>query len=455
MKQILLVLLVLLLPSAMLLFFDWHKPDPALENRSGTAPMTVTSLDPPVTEGTGQPHLVSIDSGRVYLSWQQSNGPDETSLWVSSLLQDQWSAPHQVAHGSEWFVNWADFPDLAVNGDWMAASWLQRTAATPYAYDVRVALSRDGGAQWLSPVSPHSDGTPTEHGFVSMQPWADGFAIAWLDGRRTVDREEGAAGGAMTLRAAFMDSSGGIENDTLLDDRVCDCCQTAMVVAPDSLHVFYRDRSEDEVRDIAAVRFTAESGWENSRRVAADDWTIAGCPVNGPAAAQRDGVMVVSWFTETAQEARIQVAFSRIDETGSWSHFQPPFRIDRGDPIGRTDVLFLGDGSVLVSWLEFEGEGEGAAAIRVRRVTPEGRQSRAEVAAIAQSTRATGFPRTALSQRDVLLAWTDPEENRVRVIRLEDPTRTLPLVEGQLRAASSPHSAGIASSTELPSGSRK
>jgi len=35
-----------------------------------------------------------------------------------------------------------------------------------------------------SPVRPHADATPTEHGFVSLVPMTDGgFVAVWLDGR--------------------------------------------------------------------------------------------------------------------------------------------------------------------------------------------------------------------------------------------------------------------------------
>src|SRR5690606_690716 len=127
--------------------------------------------------------------------------------------------------------------------------------AAPYAYDVVLAVSRDGGRRWSEPVRPHADGTQTEHGFVSMWPQPQGgLGIAWLDGRNTAGAHAaGATGadanadapvdaghahpgaaapadGAMTLRAASFDAAlrGGAEVE--IDASVCDCCQTSAAV---------------------------------------------------------------------------------------------------------------------------------------------------------------------------------------------------------------------------------
>src|SRR5690606_39921466 len=68
----------------------------------------------------------------------------------------------------------------------LCAHWLQKSSDVAYAYDVVLTRSRDGGANWASPVLAHDDGTRSEHGFVSM--WAQGsdsLGVAWLDGRNT------------------------------------------------------------------------------------------------------------------------------------------------------------------------------------------------------------------------------------------------------------------------------
>jgi len=101
----------------------------------------------------------------------------------------------------------------------------------------------------------------------------------------------------MTLRTAQITASGIIEGETLLDPRVCDCCPTATVLCPDgSVLVAYRDRSEEEVRDIAVTRYKG-GAWSTPRVVHRDEWKIAGCPVNGPALAVSDSLVALAWFT--------------------------------------------------------------------------------------------------------------------------------------------------------------
>ena len=40
----------------------------------------------------------------------------------------------------------------------------------------------------------------------------------------------------------------------ILDQRVCDCCQTSVAKTQDGPVAIYRDRSEEEIRDIYMVR---------------------------------------------------------------------------------------------------------------------------------------------------------------------------------------------------------
>src|SRR5699024_4896904 len=138
----------------------------------------------------------------------------------------------------------------------------------PYAYDVALARSRDGGASWTPPVVVHDDNTRTEHGFVSMWPQGDSLlGIAWLDGRATAgagdaqarDAHAGHDGGhaasapgdgAMSLRAALFDGAMEPVLESTLDTRVCDCCQTDVAVTAKGPLLVYRGRSPDEIRDV-------------------------------------------------------------------------------------------------------------------------------------------------------------------------------------------------------------
>jgi hypothetical protein len=323
-----------------------------------------------------------------------------------------------VASGTDWFVNWADFPSVRALGDGvLVAHWLARVGEATYAYGVELAVSRDEGASWSAPIVPHRDGTETEHGFVSLLPvLPDRMGVVWLDGRETGGgegghdaHEEHGAGGPMTLRFTTIDAEGTLGEEVLLDDRVCDCCGTDAVLAGAARAlIVYRDRSDGEVRDISRV-LESGAGWSAPAPVHEDGWTIAGCPVNGPAAASFGNRVAVAWFTGADDVGRVRVAFS---EDGG-EHFESPITLDTPDPLGRVDVEMDPDGSAIVSWLE-AGAGD-AATINVHRVTMQGKESALFDPVPTRGDRASGFPQLVRLGDRLILAWTElGEPNRVR-----------------------------------------
>ena len=46
--------------------------------------------------------------------------------------------------------------------------WLEKSGSGTYAYDVRMATSKDGGRTWSKPFLLNRDGRKTEHGFVTL-----------------------------------------------------------------------------------------------------------------------------------------------------------------------------------------------------------------------------------------------------------------------------------------------
>ncbi|MEX0914635.1 MAG: sialidase family protein, partial [Wenzhouxiangellaceae bacterium] len=248
-------------------------------------------VDNPAGAGALAPSLAEMpDDAGVVMSWLEKHGDGHT-LKFSVFTEGVFSDPSEIARGRNWFANWADTPGIHVRSDgtWLA-HWLAKSADSTYAYDVRLAHSTDIGASWSTPQTPHTDDTPTEHGFVSYFAAGDGrTGMLWLDGRQTVTAQGDGHdhAGSMTLRTATIAADGSVGPDRALDERVCDCCQTASARTALGPIVAYRDRSEDEIRDIAVVRRTAD-GWTEPRLVHADGWKIGGCPVNGPSLIARD-----------------------------------------------------------------------------------------------------------------------------------------------------------------------
>ena len=370
-------------------------------------------VDVPAAEGSGEPYLSSVGD-TVWMSWLEPADGDLWALRLVSIVDGAAGAVSTVVERSDFFVNWADFPAVSRLEDGrLAAHWLQRGGTSTYDYGVRVSWSGDGGATWSDPLTPHEDGTPTEHGFASHLPGAGGaVGLVWLDGRENELGEEGAPTTAMTLRFRGLDGPGAAGPEVLLDDRVCDCCQTGAAETRDGWVVVYRDRSEDEIRDIYSTRLV-DGAWTQGRPVHRDGWHIAGCPVNGPAVAALDERVATAWFTGAGEVPRVSLAFS--EDQGAT--FGEPIGIDAGDPIGRVDVI-LDERGALVSWLERSGE---EAELRLSRIGFDGVVESTITVAEVASARASGFPRMVESAGDLVFAWTDAKDDmtRIQVARME------------------------------------
>lgn len=374
----------------------------ASEGQSQTAlPIStmVRELSTPAATGSAEPNLVRGRDGYIYLSWIQKNPDTSHTLFFSRFDSAGWNPAKPIALGKDWFVNWADFPSLAVGeGGSLLASWLQKSGEDTYAYDVLLSHSRDGGRTWGTPFSPHDDKTETEHGFVSLLALPEReFAVVWLDGREMVKPD-----GPMTLRSALVDSDGKLKYGKLIDPKVCDCCQTSLARCTDgSLVVAYRDRHDDEVRDIAILR-SAKGEWTKPAPLHADNWRIAGCPVNGPSLDALDNTVAAAWFTmESGDSARVYVAFS--NDCGE--RFGAPARVDLGGALGRVDVCLLDGKRACVVWLQPQGK---ETKILIRMVTSEGAMTPPTSIATTSSERESGFPRIAFDGERVVVVWTDP-----------------------------------------------
>lgn len=379
---------------------------------AASAPATETEeLQSPAGPDSLAPSIASLDDGRLALTWLEPF-EDGHALKFSVLNEGGFGQAGTIARGDGWFANWADTPGLFMlpNGNWVA-HWLVKSGSSTYAYDVMLARSTDNGSTWSAPISPHRDATQTEHGFVSYFAASDDVAgMVWLDGRRMAQESEGE--GAMTLRTALVGPDGGLSGQTLLDERVCDCCQTASARTSDGPVVVYRDRSEDEIRDHYIVRRT-EEGWSEPELLHADNWRIGGCPVNGPAMVADGKRVAVAWFTMPEGVPQVRVAIS--DDAGK--SFRLIDTLGEGTAQGRVDLAVSGHGFVL-SWidqvdrsgvLELSGFDWGGRRLWETRI--EG----------LDAGRASGFPRLGVQPgcRPVV-AWTGRHngKRRVRVVRL-------------------------------------
>lgn len=371
----------------------------------GCTSKDVVEVSTPAVAESAEPFLFTDEAGQVYLSWIEKLDTIST-LKFSKWNNGSWSAPNLIAAGNNWFVNWADYPMLAVNKEKFVAHFLAKSGDGKFTYDVNLTTSNDG-ITWNKPVVIHDDQKQAEHGFVSLLPYGDNFLVAWLDGRNTVmegmenmDHHDGHHG-VMTLRAAVVDPSGNKLNEWELDSRTCDCCQTAAALTSTGPVVVYRDRSEQEVRDVSITRFV-DGAWTVPQSVYADNWKIAGCPVNGPRVDANGNNLVVAWFTSAGNEPAVRVIFSQ----DGGASFGRPVRVDAGNPIGRVDVVLVNDDAV-VSWME-------TGSINVMRINKDGIRSNVKQIATTSEARSSGFPQMTRLNNQLFFAWTDDETKMIK-----------------------------------------
>ena len=363
------------------------------------------AVDPPAAAGASAPALAAGDGG-VLATWIERGDEGAHRLRFARYDGERWSAPTTVIESARLFVNWADTPGVATARDGtLTAWWLERSASDAHAYGVTLARSLDRGASWRVLGALHDDDSAVEHGFVSMTPEGDALRAFWLDGRRT------AAGGPTELRTALVAAAVGPSE--LVDERVCDCCATSAGAQGGTAVVAYRDRSGDEIRDLAVARWRGREVL--TAAVAADGWRIEGCPVNGPAlAAAGDGV-AVAWFTAASGRARVSVAFSAASAPG----FGRALELDGDRPLGRVGIAPLAGGDVAVVWLATRGE---EAAVRVRRARPDGSLGPVLELGATTASRLAGVPRIApLPGGSLLVAWLDARARpaRLRAVELD------------------------------------
>ncbi len=362
-------------------------------------PLALDEIDLPVTDSESfAPRLSVDDSGQVYLSWLAGKENGGHAFRFARHDGVEWSEPMTVSSGEDWFANWADTPGVRPVGDWLFAHWLVRSGPGTYHYNIHAAWSKDGGKSWGEPFILHGKGRQAEHGFLSSTVLPTGeLAVSWLDGRHTVDGHSGHShgNGSMTLRwARFQPGQNEPVHDEELDDRVCDCCMTATVLESDGPRVFYRNRSEEEIRDIYSVR--PEHAAER-RPVRDDGWNIAACPVNGPAAQAVGNRSAVLWYTAAAGDGQVRFAF---DDSGS-SQVVESRRVDEGRPLGRVAMAGDDEGLVLF-WME---EGDEGAIIMGREAGENGLGPARPLTELS-AARSSGVPAAVATEEGILLAWT-------------------------------------------------
>jgi hypothetical protein len=395
---------LIVLATVALLGCNREKPAPSAAAPAAVPPpwaITVEPLTTPAAPGSVGPQLSVSEQHGPLLSWVEVTD-DKATLKFAERNALGWSQPQTVASGSDWFINDSDVPAVVrLSNGTLAANWLQNTDPELEAYNLRLSYSKDEGKTWARSFLPHHDGTTTQHGFATLfEVPGQGLGVVWLDGRLQVnDRESG----PMSLRYASYDAQWKQKADMPIDAKVCDCCSTSVAVTSDGPVTAFRNRTDDEIRDIYVSRLEGEK-WMDGKAVHDDGWHIASCPVNGPVVSAHGRDVAIAWFTTLENQGRSYAALS-TDAGRTWGE---PIRLDEAGSLGRVDVEMLEDGSAVTTWVEVAN---GRGQLRARRVERSGAKSPAIVIAGASGGRVSGVPRLARQGNQLVFAWVESPEN--------------------------------------------
>ncbi len=363
----------------------------------------------PVTTPSGKPaygpRLTQASNGDAILSWMERDegGP---SLRFSRYFEEAWLQQKVAIVDESMFVNWADLPAVtAIGPRSFLAHWLSYTADAPYAYQVLTAFSEDDGKSWSAPGSPHTDGTPTEHGFVSTYALESATGLIWLDGRNTPDA-------GMTLRGATLSSEGLLRDEIEIDDRVCDCCQTDIAQTDAGPVAIYRNRTAGEIRDIYVSR-QRDGKWQPGTPLSDDGWVISGCPVNGPSIAAAGKRLVVAWFTAANGKPTVKVVVS----TNSGKTFSKPLAVSSRNSLGQVGAALIDRHSFVVSWIE--SDKDGSYAIKIRGMTFDGQMGR--VHTVGRTSLVRTVPQLVRVADNLVLAWADEMSDVSKIASVRVP----------------------------------
>ena len=152
--------------------------------------------------------------------------------------------------------------------------------------------------------------------------------------------------------------------------------------------------------------------WTAPRPIHADNWQIAGCPVNGPSVSAKEERVAVAWFTAKDDTPKVQLVLS----PDSGDSFSAPILVASKDTNGRVGTAILDSGEVVVSWIDTS---VADAKIMLSLFSSEGELLNSIDVAKTRASRRSGFPIIESVGDTVYVSWTDISDTpQVRVARV-------------------------------------
>lgn len=356
-----------------------------------------------------QHHLAQTADDKLIVSWVETKGSKNT-VRFAVYGNATWSPAQTVISTDSKLA--ASPSVLGMSDGTLAAAWMQavKNDKDPYAADIYLAHSKDGGQTWTAPLKPYGEQARIYDAQMSLTPLPDAsLALVWTDSRH-VNHDEPESSPNKTSRhqlmAAVLDKDRQVGKEMTLDNDVCSCCRAYTDVVGRELMTVYRDHLKGEVRDISAVRWNND-GAIHTAPVHDDHWVINGCPSNGPSVDLSDKQAVVAWFSAGDGKGTLRLGFA-----SGGNAFKSPIVVD-DHAIGFGKAVLLDDGSAIVAWRSNAGPEE---ELLVARVTPGGQVTERTMVFRGSFAR---WPSNYLGLEkiadEVFIAWTDPIKKTVRL----------------------------------------
>ncbi|HJU05085.1 MAG TPA: sialidase family protein [Nitrospiraceae bacterium] len=371
-----------------------------------------------LVEGTHQlsPPALQFDrAGNLILAWYDKQGETRALRAIRVGKEDLSPSPAQINPDGMEPDALHQAPGLATgpqNEIFVSWSRPKRSQDAPFAADLQLSVSRDGGASFAPPATVNDDRAPINHSFENLYIGPDGNVyLTWLD-NRTKEKS-----GAAAQFACSRDGGRSIEKNLTIDGMACPCCRPMQAIAPDgTLMVAWRKTFEGNVRDIVLAT-SADQGrtFSEPRLVQNDGWAFPACPHRGPSIAfDRTGRLYIAWYTEGTDE-QPRLLFAVSDDQGQT--FSPPLSLHTSST-SLPDQLRMAvhpNGTVIAVWEEVTGVRKRT----VMRISTNRGQSFEAVQPLSEGAKAE-YPTVAVHESgDVAVSWTEHAwpNNRIVVQR--------------------------------------
>jgi pterin-4a-carbinolamine dehydratase len=428
-------------------------PEPHHHTRESAA----TGAELGLPERLNQFPSISASGSQVAVAWASADAAGVTDVYVATSADGglTFRSPVRVNHTPG---------DARANGEQpprvvlvpqssgiphILAFWLSRR---PSGSVLLTSISRDGGRTFADATLVEGTDTTGNRGWHTLGVDRDGaMSLAWLDHRRLVSTSAASGThshhthGSQTPQAPSADvvdtvamaqqsdlyfaGGAGHVAPRALTSGVCYCCKTAMVHRPDgTIHIAWRHVYPGNMRDIAMVTST-DGGrtFSDPVRVSEDQWSIAGCPDDGPAmTVDTKGRVHIVWPTVvTSSDGTTQKTLFH-SMTADGKTFTPRVAIPHDAAAHHPQIAATAEGAIVVAW---DGHiGDDSHVFRARGMVDEAGTMRFTPVGTATAGR---YPVVASTDAGSVFAWIAPGEPGTSSIRVATSDSGEPLTATQ------------------------